>query len=201
MQDPLPIDQVRIEHDDEQVRCGPATFTPSLNQLCVRFLDDSHGGDEVTYDLNSIPFKEACLLHDGSGRPTEYLIYNDWNALIVRYGAVPKGKQYRALHRYEAPRHVALSSDVVHASKLHSSACHPNKRIPLTVRVTSDKVYLELYHCGVPAYQFDVPIKRLPPGAWYTPRDSQGGALPVRLKRPMLASLFKVNRVDVEWLG
>ena len=195
------FDQVKIEHLDERVRCGPALFTPFLSELEVRFLNRGAEAEVVKYDLGSIPFNRACLLHDAQDRPTNYLVCNQWGTLHVRYGQIAAGKQYPALLAKKAPRHVRLADDLLNLPNVASSAFHPNPRIPLLVRVCLDKVNIEIMQSGLTAHQFEFKLRSLPCGRWFTPRDQHRQALPLRLRRPMMAAMMGFKSVDVEWIG
>jgi hypothetical protein len=198
---PTEIDQVRIDHLDERVRCGPALFTPFLRELEVRFLDRGVEAEIAKYDLQSVPFNTACLLHDPQGRPTSYLVCNQWGTLHVRYGPVPPGTRYPALVVRRAPRHAQIGDELLRMPRLSSSALHPNPRIPLLVKIFRDQVAIELLEGGLTAYHFDVPLRSVPRGRWYTPCDKHRRALPVRLRRPMLAALMGLRTVEIEWVG
>jgi hypothetical protein len=194
------FDQVKIEHLDERVRCGSALFTPFRGELEVRFLNPNGEADVVKYDLGSVPFNHACLLYNAQRRPTNYLVCNQWGTLHVRYGPIPPGQRYPALLPRKLPRNVRLVDDILNAPHVPSSAMHPNPRIPLLVKVCHDLVRIELMEGALTAARFDIKLRKLPRGRWYTPTDKHGQRLPVRLRRPAIASLFGISALDVEWM-
>jgi hypothetical protein len=201
MTTPPASDQVKIEYLDERVRCGPALFTPFQSELEVRFLNNGPEASIVKYDLNSVPLNQACLLHDGRGHPTNYLICNQWGTLHVRYGPIPPGRRYPALLPRKVERHIRLSDDLIHAPNLSSSAFHPNPNIPLLVRVSQDQVRIELMQGGLTSQRWELKLSKVPAGRWYTPTDDHRQPLPVRLRRPLLAGFFNVRVLDLEWVG
>jgi hypothetical protein len=190
------IDQVKIRPDDEHVRCGPARFTLFLSELRVRF----DGSDRaVNYDLGSIPFNQASLLCHASGRPTWFLVCNQWGSLHVRYGPLPAGKRYPALRAKQYPRQVTISEDLF-AEGMSSSAMHPDPDVPVYVKLFDGTASIHVHQGGLTAFEFKVKVKSLPLGQWVTPRDKHGQPLPLRLRRPALAALFGAKMLDIEWM-
>ena len=194
------IDQVKIDRNDELVRCGPALFTPFGSELEVRFLDRGTEPEIVKYDLSSIPFNEACLLHDGRGRATPYLVCNQWGTLHVRHGDVAGGKHYPGLFALRGVKRIRLIDDLLRAPHAKSWAMHPNPAIPFVVKLMQDKIAIELLDGGICAWRTELKLRSVPWSRWLTPTDKHRRPLPLRLRRPLLASMIDHRSVDLEWL-